>query len=335
MAIIGTQPGELGVDEFARRVRSLENGANASIVVLYQPGTGAVVSDADEDPIARIPKPVRRSELYDAVQQAFHGDANKTHDERTSSGEWPVDGAGRILVVDDNEINRFVAAEMLEQMGYGVVVAKNGSEAVELVDQGEFSVVLMDCQMPVMDGYAATREIRRKEEGRARHQPIVALTAHALPDEREKVLAAGMDDYISKPVRPSSLDRMIRRYAPGSVEIPQKASVTETPEQEVCLDRTVSRSKRLIELFLANVPAQLDAIESSVGQGQISEIRRSAHKTKGSCLALGAVSMARLAEKLQNLAETGNVDGAPALVVRLREQYRKVAVELVREKSGV
>jgi signal transduction histidine kinase/CheY-like chemotaxis protein len=333
MAIIGTQPGDLGVDECVRRVRSLEHGANVSIVVLHQPGTGVVVSDTAENPIVRIAKPLRRSELYDAVQQAFHG-AKKTHDERTSSGEWPVDGVGRVLVVDDNEINRFVAAEMLEQMGYGVVVAKNGAEAVELVDRGEFSVVLMDCQMPVMDGYAATREIRRKEEGRARHQPIVALTAHALPDEREKVLAAGMDDYISKPVRPSSLDRMIRRYAPGSSEIPQRANVTEAPEQEVCLDRTVSRSKRLVELFLQNVPGQLDAIDGSVGQGQLSEIRRTAHKTKGSCLALGAVSMASLAEKLQNLAEAGSIDGAADLVVRLRDQYRKVAVELLREKSG-
>jgi signal transduction histidine kinase/DNA-binding response OmpR family regulator len=338
MAIIGTRPGELDVNEFVRRLRVLENGVNVPIIALCQPGTGTVVSDMDTDLITQIPKPVRLSDLHDAIEQAFHG-AKRAHDERTSSGEWPVDGAGRILVVDDNEINRFVAAEMLEEMGYGVETARNGAEAVELVDRGEFSVVLMDCQMPVMDGYAATREIRRKEEGRARHQPIVALTAHALPDERQRVLAAGMDDYISKPVRPSSLDKMIRRYAAGANETPpQKGIAAEAGEaQDACLDRTVSRSKRLIELFLENVPAQLDVIEASVGRGQIAEIRGSAHKTKGSCLAVGAMPMASTAEKLQHLADTGNIDGAADLVVRLRDQYRKVAVELghEREKSSV
>jgi CheY-like chemotaxis protein len=333
LAVVGTQLGELPLDEFVRRLRSLEGGAKLPIVALYQLGAGSLVSDVEKELVAQLPKPLRFSELYNTVQQVLTGERAQAFNQ-PSSREMPLDRVGRVLVVDDNEINRFVAAEMLEEMGYNVDTAENGAEAVERVKQAEFLVVLMDCQMPVMDGYAATREIRRIEEVRGRHQPVIALTAHALSGERERVLAAGMDDYLSKPVRPNSLDKMIRRYAKTNGTASPRQAGPVTAEGETCLDRAVSRSHKLIDLFLKNVPSQLDAIEAAAEQGQAAELRAYAHKTKGSCLALGAASMAKTAEKLQMLAEAGSLDGSLDLVAVMRDQYGKVAVELGRERAG-
>jgi signal transduction histidine kinase/CheY-like chemotaxis protein/HPt (histidine-containing phosphotransfer) domain-containing protein len=335
VVVIGTQLGELPIDEFVRELRQIEAGVKLPIVALYQLGAGSFVSDVEKELIAQLPKPLRFSELYNALQQILTG-RDVTYGTQYSSGELPLNIVGRVLVVDDNEINRFVAAEMLEQMGYQVETAENGAEAVEFVKKSEFLVVLMDCQMPVMDGYAATQEIRRIEGSQGQHQPIIALTAHALSGERERVLAAGMDDYLSKPVRPNSLDRMIRRYAKTKSKVlpkPQPALVA--GDEEPCLDGTVSRSRKLIELFLKNVPGQMDAIETAANQCQIPELRGHAHKTKGSCLALGATTMARTAEKLQRLAESGTLDGSVQLIGTMREQYCVVEVELGRELNAM
>lgn len=331
VAVIGSAGGELTIDEFVRELRKLDAGALLPIVAVYQLGAGSFVSDVEKELVAQLPKPLRFSELYNALQETLMGEKQGSGKLR-SSGNMPISCTGRVLVVDDNEINRFVAAEMLEQMGYEVETAENGAEAVEMVQRGDFLVVLMDCQMPVMDGYTATREIRRLEQGQDRHQPIVALTAHALSGERERVLAAGMDDYLSKPVRPSSLDKMIRRYARtrGKVVL-QPQPLIIAGDEEPCLDPTVSRSRKLIELFLKNVPAQIAAIAAAAKLGPAAELRAHAHKTKGSCLALGAVRMARCAEDLQKVAETGKTDAAIELVAKLRDLYRDVEQELRQE----
>jgi signal transduction histidine kinase/CheY-like chemotaxis protein len=335
VAVVGTTADELSLEEFLPRLRSLQGGANVPVVALYQLGAGSFVSDVEKELAAQLPKPLRFSELYNAVQQVLTGGEAPAR-AQPSGHEVALVHAGPILVVDDNEINRFVATEMLEEMGYEVEMAENGAEAVERVKRKEFVVVLMDCQMPVMDGYAATREIRRIEEPLGRHQPIVALTAHALSGERERVMAAGMDDYLSKPVRSSSLDKVIRRFAKTKPKaMPAKAAAASPGgEAEPCLDGAISRSAKLIDLFLKNLPTQLDAIETAASQGKAADLRAHAHKTKGSCLALGATSMAKTAEKLQTLAETGKLDGSLDLVTAMRNQFGKVALELGRERAS-
>jgi CheY-like chemotaxis protein/nitrogen-specific signal transduction histidine kinase len=332
VAVVGTNVDEMPLEEFVQRLRALDRGARLPIVALYRLGNGSYGNDTDL--FAQLPKPLRFSELYNAVQHVLTGEGapvRKLH----SSRDMTVGRGGRVLVVDDNEINRFVAAEMLGEMGYEVETAQNGAEAVAQVKQREFLVVLMDCQMPVMDGYTATQEIRRVEQGQNRHQPIVALTAHALAGERERVLAAGMDDYLSKPVRPSSLDKVIRRHAQTKPKSsPQAQDQPVLGGGEPCLDGRISRSHKLIDLFLRNLPSQLDAIESAATEGRAGDLRAHAHKTKGSCLALGATSMAKTAEKLQTLAETGSLEGSQDLVVAIRGQFGRVAAELERERAG-
>jgi signal transduction histidine kinase/DNA-binding response OmpR family regulator len=331
VAVIGTQLVDMPFDELVRRLRAIQGVAKVPIVALYQLGANSFVSDVEKELTAQLPKPLRFSELYNALQQTLIGERMPSG-KMLTSGSMPIDGAGRVLVVDDNEINRFVAAEMLEQMGYEVETAENGAEALELIKREEYLAVLMDCQMPVMDGYTATRELREIEKQTGQHQTIIALTAHALSGERERVLDAGMDDYLSKPVRPNSLDRMIRRHARLKRRAADKpVGVQAISGDEPCLDGTISRSKKLIELFLKNVPGQLDAIDETISRGNPTELRAHAHKTKGSCLALGATLMAQSAEKLQKLAETGSLAGASELAKLTREQFQEVECELGRE----
>jgi CheY-like chemotaxis protein len=134
--------------------------------------------------------------------------ANKTSAEVTS-GEAANNRGPRVLLVEDNPVNQKIALRMLQKMGHAVEVAANGAEAVHKCSGSEFALVLMDISMPIMDGFEATQKIREHESSKGGHVPIVALTANAMEGDREKCLAAGMDDYLSKPVRAESLEKMI------------------------------------------------------------------------------------------------------------------------------
>ena len=172
------------------------------------------------DPRLLVPRPIRQSQLLDAVTVALLGmltppEAVNAARAGTRLAEH-TDGGPLVLLVDDNENNRITATHQLARLGYRAAVATNGQEAVEaLADAGHpYDVVLMDCQMPEMDGFTATRAIREREQAEGRHVPIVAVTANAMQGDRERCLAAGMDDYLSKPVRLEPLRTILERWAP-------------------------------------------------------------------------------------------------------------------------
>jgi CheY-like chemotaxis protein len=239
------------------------------------------------------------------------------------------------LVVDDNEINQIVAVEELELAGYRTDVASDGAQALEKVKRGDYLLVLMDCQMPVMDGYTATREIREFEKLRSKHTPIIALTAHAMGGERERVLKAGMDDYLSKPFRPESLRKLMRQHGIHSREkkpaFAPPAAPAKVDSLEVELNPTAKRSKRLVDLFLANVPGQIGALRDAIRGADAEETRAHAHKLKGSCLAIDAPPMAAAAETIQHLAETGDLGTVDAIAEELEERFSKVKDLLQKE----
>jgi len=166
---------------------------------------------------ALLMKPTRQSQLYDAIADAVAG---SRPDPEPGLPEPLAETPGLrephaplVLIAEDNEINQAVAKALLITRGVRTAIARNGREALEMVLANEYAAVLMDCQMPELDGYEATRGIREAESGR--HVPIIAMTAHSMPGDRERCLAAGMDDYLSKPVRARQLEAVIKRWLPG------------------------------------------------------------------------------------------------------------------------
>jgi HPt (histidine-containing phosphotransfer) domain-containing protein len=204
-----------------------------------------------------------------------------------------------------------------------------------MVKAGNFAAALMDCQMPVMDGYTAAAEIRRWEPA-GRRLPIIALTAHAMPGEREKVLTAGMDDYLSKPLRPHSLERMLRRHV-SQVSEPPEPRAPEADAGDGCpdLDLEISRSHKLVGLFLSQMPGQLVGLDEALAQGDLELLSRRAHKVKGGCLALGAEAMARTAEWLQNAAITSEPALVRDRVTQIRSHFDTVSGLLTREHPSL
>jgi CheY-like chemotaxis protein/HPt (histidine-containing phosphotransfer) domain-containing protein len=298
---------------------------------------------------AELARPFRASELYDALTRTFGAVS------RAPQHSAPPSAAAarlRVLIVDDNEVNRFVAVQQVERLGYTTETACNGEEAVRLVVDGDFAAVLMDCQMPVMDGYEATREIRRREGG-GRYTPIIALTAHALARERDKCTAAGMDGYLTKPARADTLRAALARWTaarrsgqsgplrapsppPEALREPPLLDPSGTPE-DIARASVLSdeeRPPRLLELFLDRTPPLLEELRRAIERADAGEVRSRAHKLKGSCLAVGAERLALLAAQIQHAAEQGDAGAAERGLPALLAQWSDVRERLQREQRA-
>ena len=211
-------------------------------------------------------------------------------------------GRARVLVAEDNPVNQLVVETMLAKRGFAVDIAGDGQEALARLAQADYAAVFMDCQMPNLDGYSATRRIRAD----GRRLPVIAMTAHAMKGDRERCLEDGMDDYLSKPLRSDVLDEVLGRWiAPA----PEPAAI------EALIDEARMRSfrddypdivDRLLELFLDSTPPLLDELQAAADAGDGDELRRAAHKLKGSCQNIGATFMATLCRSI----ETGDGDAA-------------------------
>jgi two-component system, sensor histidine kinase and response regulator len=245
---------------------------------------------------------------------------------------FSVDGRRRkrpVLVVDDDPINQVAVAEELELGGYDADLAASGKEALEKVHAGAYRLILMDCQMPGMDGFTATQEIRKWERTHcAPRTAIVALTSHNDEGEKARALSSGMDDFIAKPFTSNDLKRIMAAF-PLS-EGPPSSGPTEEPD----LTPGIRRSIRLIELFIQHVPGQLRDLREAQMRGVASEVRLHAHKLKGSCLALAAKPMARAAEALQRVAESGDLSRAHVLVSELERRFVIVRERLEAELTS-
>ncbi|MBN2196137.1 MAG: response regulator [Polyangiaceae bacterium] len=336
LVVVGAQLRDVAIESFVKQLRKIPTAARLPLIVLTQLGETATLTEVEREVQAQVAKPLRLSELYECIQGAFNGAAmeRRMSSPRPQAIKRRKGPRERILIVDDNEINQFVAMEQVEFAGYEADVASNGQEAVAMVQRQKYAVVLMDCQMPLMDGYTATRVIREWEAGKPR-TTIIALTAHAMAGERDKVLSAGMDDYLSKPLKPHALERMLRRYvgtSGGTDESSEKLPAeAEEEDAAVELDMDLERSPRLSSLFLARVPDSLVELDTAIGARDAGRIRDRAHKLKGSCLAVGAEMMAQIAESLQVEAERGELDRSPERGRDLRVRFERVAVLLRQE----
>jgi CheY-like chemotaxis protein len=163
---------------------------------------------------ARLSKPVKRRALFDCLSGLAHASAARTAPVPKDDCEPAAGGSlrGRILIAEDNPVNQRVARMQVKQFGFEADIVENGEEALAALDRAEYMLILMDCHMPRMDGYAATRELRRREAG-VRRTPVIALTANAYASDREACLEAGMDDYLSKPVTLRDLEQRLSRWS--------------------------------------------------------------------------------------------------------------------------
>ncbi len=279
---------------------------------------------------ATVTKPVKLSALYDAMLLAIVGETPARAPRRARE---PHTLGVSVLVVEDNAVNQLVATGLLESLGCRVEVANNGLESVDRLAQAhDFDVVLMDCRMPLLDGYDATRAIRARENGT--RIPIIAMTASALEGERERCLAAGMDDFLTKPVDPPQLARAIFRWVPAA-RAGTAPPVAPGPDGESApladpvldLDRVamlselvkdgVSFFERTRMSFLARIDLTLAEIRTAVGDADAERTVATAHQLKGSALNLGLTQVGLAAGAVEAYAETGSVDDIGPLVERL------------------
>ena len=281
---------------------------------------------------AYLTKPVDEGDLYDCLAEVLGGDRRSTVPHlvtRHSLREARQPAAAHLLVAEDNEVNQKVAVRILEKLGYSVEVAEDGHEAVEACGRARYDAVLMDVQMPGMDGYEATRLIREREAG-GRRTPIVAMTANAMKGDREKCLDAGMDDYVSKPVTPAELEAVLGRWVRPATAPP--AAVAVPPGRADELDETIVRSlmsvdddgtllDEIVETFVRIAPVRIGAIKKAARAADASALERAAHSFLGSCGNVGCRRMADLCARLEVLGRAGSTAGAADTVREIEEAY--------------
>ena len=302
--------------ETVARIR--ENAAFAQVPVLLLSSADRAEYSARSRSlgIARsLIKPVKQSDLLEAIVVALEAappvDAYVPGDQPTTVERR------RILLAEDGVINQQVAVRLLEERGHSVVVVNNGRAAMEQVAAQPFDVVLMDVQMPDMDGLEATAAIRQAETPTGEHIPIIAMTAHAMKGDRDRFLAAGMDGYVAKPVRPhelyaavEGLHRALRReFAPADVSFEWDAALDRVGGDEAML-------RDLAEMFFAECPKLMQQIREHIAGADGPELRRAAHTLKGSAQVFGAEAAAEAAHRLEEIGrEEAFADAGEALAL--------------------
>ena len=261
---------------------------------------------------------------------------------RSESTNTPSKSA-RILLVEDNVVNQKIALRQLQKLGYAVDAAANGLEALEALSRTAYDVVLMDCQMPEMDGYEATEEIRRRE-GESRHTTIIAMTDNAVEAGRERCLQSGMDDYINKPARQEDLAALLEHWT--SATSAKMDAAADEPAPSKVIDRDViDRLRKLtkgtcpdflpemIDLFIKDSPASINKMKEALRRDDTDALAQAAHSLKGSSGQVGARRMHALCDIIEERSRAGSMRGATALLLTLEEEFVRVCLALEAEKK--
>ncbi|MDE2127461.1 MAG: response regulator [Armatimonadetes bacterium] len=305
--------------------------------------------------VVAVPMPIVPEALFDAMARAFQAAHPTSGSAELSSAELtelagglppvvvappvqapvvaaPATIAASILVAEDNMVNQQVARRMLEKLGCTVDLVSNGKDAVTALGEKHYDAIFMDCQMPVMDGYEATAEIRRIQADTGLHVPIIAITANSMKGDKENCIAAGMDSYISKPIREQELRDALNLHAPHlfetaaapteieSVPEPEPAGMPAAPLPEaMSVEPEFVRS--LMPLVESECPALCNGLRRSARTGDAEGVRRIAHQIKGTALMLNAYRFADVAAKLEDMGRRGNLSGVDGLLNELDHEY--------------
>ncbi len=253
---------------------------------------------------------------------------------------------GTVLLVEDNPVNQKVAQAMLAKLGMQVSVANDGREAVEMVKIRDFDLILMDCQMPVMDGYEATAAIRALLAGRSEPLPIIALTANAMQGDRQKCLEAGMDDFLAKPYSLAQLQAILLRWLPiakqvsagmDSLQPAQPDSAAPTPAinlnvletlRELDPDGGMGLAREIMQTFLKSAQQRVDHIELAIATGDSKMLGQAAHALKSSTANVGAETLSGLYKELEKLGREQRIDEARDLLDEVRREHQRAVSDM-------
>jgi PAS domain S-box-containing protein len=327
VAVLDLVMPELDGLALAREIRRHRDERELPLVLLTSFGRLARAQSSEAFAV-QLAKPVKASQLYNALVKALA----EPVDHPFAVGPVPEIGKPatsslRILLAEDNAVNQKVALRLLSQLGYDAEVASNGLEALRALERHPFDVVLMDVQMPELDGLEASRHIGARWPTETRPR-IIAMTANAMPEDREACFAAGMDDYVAKPIRADELAQALRRVKPlpttdavGSGETGKDISLDAAAFEQLKELGGEDFLAEVIDAFLVDSPALLATLRRSLDREDAEELRRAAHTLKSNGATLGAEHFSELCRELEQLARNGHLADASELVDRIEREY--------------
>ncbi len=340
--------------ELTKYINTDPSIAGATLVMLTSQGAGFDHATATKLGIKRcLAKPIRQSRLFNVLLKTMATEAAPARSNETRQ-EPTADLSLRVLLVEDNLVNQEICEGMLTNLGCQVEVAGNGEEALTAFGLRDFDVVLMDCQMPLVDGYEATRRIRSLESGNGGHVPIIALTANAMPGDREKSLAAGMDDYLTKPYDQKELRHRLMNATASPLTDVQSAdhygrdgdatAAVQPPEADgtACLDESVlaeiralqrdgqpSLLQRVSDAYLSTSVTTMAAIQAATTSRNAAGLAEAAHSLKSSSANIGATHVAAICAALESMALANDLNAADAKLALLVAEIDTVRARLV------
>ena len=291
---------------------------------------------------------VKKNEAYFRLEMIVFGkkDAESQMGEDEKS-EASIDLIGvKVLLVEDNSVNRELCLEMLSSLGCTVVTASNGEEALDILTYENFDIILMDCQMPGLDGYETTRILRDREKSKGQRTPVVALTAYAMKEDRDKCLAAGMDDYLPKPFKLKQLRQMLIKWTKVTNRVSKAATIEEisqkSPDEKETRFEPVVESSVIEELmmlekasgkkflssslqkFFNKSPKYIQAMEQAIEKEDFDSLGFNAHTFKGTAGFMGAMKLSSLCTQMEQLAKKRESDGLENILGEIKEEYERV-----------
>jgi PAS domain S-box-containing protein len=337
VAVLDMMMPEMDGLALAREIRRHRDERELPLVLLTSLGRLPKGESAGEFAV-QLAKPIRASQLYNALLKALAEPGQE------SAGGDPITGEAKratsslqILLAEDNAVNQKLALRLLDQLGYRAEVVWNGREVIDALERQRYDVVLMDVQMPELDGLDASRRICERWPAGSRPR-IIAMTANAMPEDREACLAAGMDDYVAKPIRPNELADALSRVRPRSETVE-----TSDDGAGISLEAGAVESLKelggdaflaeVIDTFLADAPTLLATLRHALGKEDLDELRRAAHTLKSNGATLGAGGFSELCRELEQRAKSSRLENASELVDRIEEEYQQLQKALTALRS--
>jgi CheY-like chemotaxis protein/HPt (histidine-containing phosphotransfer) domain-containing protein len=341
-------------EELARKIMENPEISDTRMVLLSSLGQRMGAARIEQAGFwASLTKPLRQAQLREVLSVVMGREERAYSDMRKPIATLHADDKSarrsvRILLAEDNTINQEVALAILKKLGYRADVAADGLEAIEALSRVPYDLVLMDCQMPEMDGFEASQRIRDAGSSVLNHRvPIIAMTANAMQGDRERCIDAGMDDYLSKPVQPRELAEALDRWlfssakagdgqkAPPSEEAPAPPADNEVFHESELLERLMDDrdlARTIVAGFLDNIPVQVSKLKEFLSGGDAPGAQRQAHTIKGAAANLGAPALRDVALELEQIGKAGRMGDALDVLPRLETEFERVRRAL--EQNG-